>query len=533
MKKWIFWALMIVLIISSSCSQNTENGKVTLCLNKASNIEITTAENGVKIKKSHLFTKNKEEYIACLMYTDPEKNSIGIYNLSDGSEFYYSDLNKFKGYNISSFRFIDFDSIFLLINKKGVHDSILLMVDSSMNIKKNIDLCSLPVRCNGKPSISRDSASYLLYSYIPEGLLISGHKIYLPLSRYQKAFETNTYETYKTPFLLSLNILNGVYEPVEFTFPEYIQNKLWEGYGKYQITLGKNHYPLIAPAMSPLIIESNPDTKKSIHYYCKSKWIDTITVPLNESLKPMPYSPFGKYANNYSRILPDTFNNRYFRLLILSPPENATIEQQNTIHYGLMLMDSAFQVIAESRFDGIGVPLFYTKSGLLFHDYQKSSLTQNKILLNTYEVEVCSTDPNKEAQKEEKKPEGNLYFQKNSPLSSRHSALIVAIPVAKTCGPCLKAILQTLKETKSNPHIFTYFLFENEWEAKKFSEQYNMEDYPHVTIDKNGEFTKYIPHFVNAKLLYMEKGKTVKEMQETLENEAEILLSIKGFKGRE
>ena len=30
----------------------------------------------------------------------------------------------------------------------------------------------------------------------------------------------------------------------------------------------------------------------------------------------------------------------------------------------------------------------------------------------------------------------------------------------------------------------------------------------------------------------MEKGKSIKEMQETLENEAEILLSIKGFKGR-
>ncbi len=76
-------------------------------------------------------------------------------------------------------------------------------------------------------------------------------------------------------------------------------------------------------------------------------------------------------------------------------------------------------------------------------------------------------------------------------------------------------------------------MFENEWEAKKFKEQHNLGDYPNVTVDEKGEFTKYIPHFVNAKLLFMEKGKTVKEIQETLENEAEILLTIRGFKGRE
>ncbi len=532
MKKLVFVGLMAFFILTSCSSQNTENSRAGLCLNKTKSIEITTRENGLKIKKSHFFSQNGEECIVCLMYTDPEENSIGLYRLADGKTLYHSDLNRFKGHNISSFRFVNFDSIFLLINKKGIHDSMLLIVDSSMNIKKNIDLCHLPVRCKDKPSISRDSASYLLYSYIPEGLLLSGPNIYLPLSRYQKAFETHTYESYKTPFLVSLNLFNENYYPIEFTFPRYIQNNLWEGYGKYQITLGKNHYPIIAPAMSPLIIEYNLETKKSIHHYCKSEWIDTILIPLNESRNPSPYSPFGRYANSYGRIIPDTLNNRYFRLLILSPPEDATIEQQNIVHYGLMLIDSAFRVIAESKLARVGVPLFYTKSGLLFHDYQNSGLTPNKILLNTYEIEICSLIQGKGGERANKQSENSLYFSQNHLLTTPRSALVVAIPVAKTCGPCLKSILETLKLVKQNPHIFPYLLFENEWEYKAFTKDYNLSDFSNVTVDAKGEYLKYIPHFTNAKLLFMEKGSIKKEVQGTLENETEILLMIKGFKGK-
>jgi hypothetical protein len=86
-----------------------------------------------------------------------------------------------------------------------------------------------------------------------------------------------------------------------------------------------------------------------------------------------------------------------------------------------------------------------------------------------------------------------------------------------------------LYKVKKKPHIYTYLLFENDWSYQRFIETYKIEDYPHVVIDKNGKYLTYMSHFKNGKLIYMEKGTIIKEVEETLENEIEINGLIEDF----
>ncbi len=527
----IFIVIFIPLFAFNADCQNIPVKKLSFHLKRT--IKIPMNKKGTYAFLFHTFIDTiGKESLACLFMTKPTEVSMGIYDIYSGKEVFYSELSPLKGKVFTQFRYLNKDSVFFSFsNSYGLYDSTLILTNQNVDYIRYYDLCDLPVRCSQKHFISKDSVCIPKMGDIHNGFIINNNNILIPLNRYNRVYETGFYPQYVTPSAIDLNLISNKTTPYFFHFPisSYLKG---DGFSCAQTTQGLVNSFISSSASTPIVYQTDFLSGKSKKFCPKSSLIDTIyTVE-----KFQTYSIYGEKSSKYSSIFTNYTTHQYARLLVLPPYPHSNVEVKNKIHHGLMIMDSTFNIIAEDRIPyGIGVPILFSSEGLWFYDYELLKTIADTHYLHLFEVlpaNASDLEPQYAVKEQKEEITKNTLYFKNPNLIPQKSALVVAIPVAKTCGPCLKSILETLKSVKQNPHIFPYLLFENEWEYKAFTKDYNLSDFSNVTIDAKGEYLKYIPHFTNAKLLFMEKGSIKKEVQETLENEAEILLMIKGFKGK-
>lgn len=450
----------------------------------------------------------------------PYQKEIGIYQWRTKRLLHYIQLPKqMKNHAINQIKYISSDSILLslngVFNENNPNDSTLLLINDKGDIKKIYDLTT---SINGQESLKKNKLRCDFIQSHPMGeIAYYQQKVYGEQICGMLGIDDNFLDM---PLLASFDIKEDVYQTYPlFHYPKSVYNYFWgdQHYNSYPI-IGLDNRPVVSFGYSPYILSYNPDKQNFDRYYAPSYFIDSIR-PLakkwdGDVSKAMDYS---LSIGNYNCLLIDKYRYQYMRYMWLPHSTKGSLAERNQWHWGIMLLNSQFEVLGEADITDLQVSVTgFCRKGLM-------ALSKTNTEENTFEVKIYEViqqqgkylGAEKGVNKKSEKPQDDLkqYLKEIYPeIYAKKDVLIITIPMGMSCGPCVHEIVNQLLE-QPNEHIYPIFVFENEQVANQYLKNDKLiAQIKNVSVDKNAGMYNYISSHWNPILYWIKKGKIGRKM---------------------
>lgn len=547
MKLYTFLILTAILCGIGCFNASNKNTHSQVIYEHVFSVTLPIPEPNVYCVSCHAVENSNGEQLACAFIDNNlKKGMVGLYDINTGlliKKIYYPQMHNQV---FIALKYVNRDSIFVFCesaySSNGVQDSTFFMGNDKGNVIKvyPFESESVILQTRKKYKKETDSLGSLTYAIHSDAIPISSHgDVYFHYRKFGFLGTENRKKYRNTPSVCSYNLKTEKIAFIPIKYPSYVFDYNWysDSYEIGIIGLGLDESPIMSYGFSSNIYSFEDGKVKE--YYCPTHLFDSIKpIPSNKIVKPSTlYNEQGRYNWTYT----DFYKKQYYRFLGLPVDTTASLSEQGKERFGMMILDSNFQVLGESEYANNvkGEPLCVSQKGLIFYRERNITVLTDSMHLDFYqfsfvnEPQITPTNANSK-NKMGNKEDYNIMLKALIPEATvKQKSLIVTIPIGKSCGPCVDFTLQTVnKMLKQSPNLPIYVLFlgDEKEQTKSYLKSKNLGDIPHYRACYNGEYKNYIKKFHNPKIIEWQNGKIVATLQEEPDNLMEVSNKIQEFK---
>ncbi len=503
--------IIFIILLLTSCVQKKISNIVVF--EHIEDYKIPLTKKGKSLPYAVDFHEFDTAKILSVYYNYPE---IVSYNLETEKIIERISINYFSFTKLLAFNYHNSDSIFLIFNaaynKNYSHDSTILMINSSGEIKDNISLKGAPVWCSENPVFKRDSVAFT--TLFLNDFFYKKDKLFFHLLNYTSK-EPGDVGFLKNKFPLGghIDIKDKKFTEHDISYPYFEDNRYYQNATHPYTCFTHNNTIIYAFRHTGNLIEYDFENRKRTMHYVKSSLVDSI--------KPDTIILDNNYGAVYQQLYYNSYEQKYIRIVKLQVDKKASPYLKNHPKFSLMLLDTNFNVLGECIFpEGFSFfPMLFTKEGIIIRNIEKN--TKDSIVFSLFKLNTIKGTKKQLLKHVNFQPKNipketgiEAYLEKKHYLN-KEKMVVILLPINRSCLPCVNYVCKYYSDSinilKEN-NVFLILNSSNKESISLLLEENNIsENLPNLLFDENNDYLNYIEGFFNPKVIFVKNNEIVEE----------------------